>query len=349
MEKRDLPWREKKDPYQVWLSEIILQQTRVDQGLPYYFKFIENFGTVNELSKASEQEVLKLWQGLGYYSRGRNLLKAAKMVVSEFGGEFPSDSKTLMKLPGVGKYTASAIASICFNEVIPVVDGNVFRVASRFFGLDRDISDPKSQRIFSDILLEVISKSNPGDFNQGLMELGALVCSPASPDCPSCPLREDCFAYKNRQQQAFPVKTKKVKVKEVWFHYLVFEYHSGFALKLRKEGDIWQGLYDFHLIELEDNQGNGHALHSEIKSLGVQLNSTETFGPFKHLLTHRKINAYFHHYLLENETSMAIILNKYGLKFFSQKEIVNLPFPKLIANFLEKTLTSKKLKHGRSK
>ena len=198
--KRDLPWRHTTDPYKVWLSEIILQQTRVGQGMPYYEKFVANFSTVFDLAAADEQQVLRLWQGLGYYSRARNLHSCAKMVVQEYGGEFPQTAAELQKLKGIGEYTAAAIASFCFKEAAPVLDGNVFRVVARYFGLAHNIADARSKKAFYEVLEEVIDREHPDQFNQAIMEFGALHCTPAKPMCMYCDLQQDCYAFLNQQQ-----------------------------------------------------------------------------------------------------------------------------------------------------
>jgi len=219
--KRDLPWRKTKDPYRIWLSEIMLQQTRVAQGLPYYEKFTEAFPTVYDLAKAEESQVLKLWQGLGYYSRARNLHYTAKDIVDNYNGQFPSTYKELLKLKGVGDYTASAIASICFDEVAPVVDGNVYRVLARYFNIDIPINSTAGVKKFKELAFEVIDHETPADFNQGIMEFGAVQCKPQSPYCIICPLHESCEGLKEQRVHMLPVKLKKTKVKHRWFNYIV--------------------------------------------------------------------------------------------------------------------------------
>ena len=219
--KRDLPWRNTIDPYFIWLSEIMLQQTRVAQGMPYFFAFTEAFPTVFDLAKASEQEVLKLWQGLGYYSRARNLHKTAQYVAFELDGKFPDNYKALLSLKGVGDYTAAAIASFSYNEVVPVVDGNVFRVLSRVFDIEADISQPASKKIFQELAMELMPKDHPAIFNQAIMEFGALQCVPKNPDCTICVMNDGCLALKMDKVNQLPVKLKKTKVTNRFFNYFI--------------------------------------------------------------------------------------------------------------------------------
>ena len=248
--KRELPWRKTKDPYKIWLSEIILQQTKVTQGLPYYLSFENKYPSVSKLAKASEQEVLKLWEGLGYYSRARNLHKAAKIVMDKFDGIFPSNYKDLIKLPGIGDYTASAISSFSVNEINPVVDGNVYRFLSRYIGIKTPINTNKSLKEFRNIGELLISKKNPSDFNQAIMEFGALVCKPSSPNCGICMYQKNCFAYFNKEISNLPVKNSKKKVRDRFFNFLIIKSDNNqTVVEKRKEKDIWQNLYQFPLIE----------------------------------------------------------------------------------------------------
>ncbi len=258
--KRTLPWRGTKDPYKIWLSEIMLQQTRVAQGTPYYLKFITRFPTVVELAKASEEEVLKLWQGLGYYSRARNLHATAKKVAFELDGKFPTTYKELLKLKGVGDYTASAIASFCFNEPQPVVDGNVYRVLSRYFGVDTPINSSKGVTYFKKLAHEVMNVDHIADYNQGIMEFGAIQCAPQNPYCLHCPLNESCVALQKNLVKQLPVKLKKTKVRNRYFNYLVplVENTDGSyttQLQQRRDKGIWQNLWEFPLFESEGDVG----------------------------------------------------------------------------------------------
>ena len=249
LNKRDLPWRETKDPYAIWLSEVILQQTRVDQGLSYYHRFLMAFPKVNDLADAEEFEVMKLWQGLGYYSRARNLHSTAKSIVEKHGGVFPNRYEDIIALKGIGPYTAAAIASFAFGLPFATVDGNVYRILSRIFGLEIPIDSTIGKKQFAQLGNELLDKTQPGLFNQAMMELGALICSPKNPQCDICPFRKDCKAKALGLIDVLPVKEKKVKVKERVFHYLVMSDEKLVIMKRRGAGDIWQGLFDFPVIE----------------------------------------------------------------------------------------------------
>jgi A/G-specific adenine glycosylase len=252
--KRDLPWRKTKNPYTIWLSEIILQQTQIKQGLPYYEIFVSNFPTVKALSEAPEDEVLKLWQGLGYYSRARNLHFTAKHIVSDLNGIFPTTYKDLLKLKGVGDYTASAIASIAYNEACAVVDGNVYRVLARYFGIKTPINSSKGIKEFKELAQKLLPKAGFGDYNQGLMEFGSRQCKPANPDCNVCPLNNSCVALSKGIIKTLPVKDKKITVKHKHFNFLVFiSEDKKTLLEQRIEKGIWHKLYQFPLIESEKN------------------------------------------------------------------------------------------------
>ncbi len=325
---RNLPWRNTENPYHIWLSEIILQQTRVSQGLAYYVKFVENFPTVKKLAEASEEKVLRLWQGLGYYSRARNLHSAAQTVVNDYGAEFPKTYKELLKLKGVGEYTAAAVASFAYKEIIPVVDGNVFRVLSRIFGLKDDISMLKSKKVFQDLASLLIPNDKPDLFNQAIMEFGALQCKPKSPDCTVCVFNDVCFANQNGLVTAFPVKTKKVKVKTRYFHYYLIRYREKIIFKIRPEGDIWQHLFEPYLIEVKNEfQNPRELLLAKLKFTNI----TRSLKPVKHVLTHRIIYAYFHHVELSKDEYDLV---KDDFSFSSDEEIESLPKPILIANYL---------------
>ena len=247
--KRDLPWRKTKNPYLIWLSEIILQQTRVDQGLDYYLKFSHAFPTVFDLANAQENHILNLWQGLGYYSRARNLHYSAKYIVNNLNGNFPKTYTELLSLKGVGDYTASAIASICFNEPTAVVDGNVYRVLARYFGIYTPINSTKGQKEFKKLAQDLIDSNNPGNHNQAIMEFGAKQCKPQNPVCTDCPLQNSCIALKNKTITRLPVKVNKTKVTKRYFNYLVINANQHTVLNRRATKGIWQNLYEFPLIE----------------------------------------------------------------------------------------------------
>lgn len=242
---RDLPWRISVDPYSVWISEIILQQTQVSQGLGYYQRFMARFPTVQLLASAAEDEVLLYWKGLGYYSRALNLHKAAGQITDDLNGVFPTTYAELLKLKGVGKYTAAAIASICFNEKIPAVDGNFYRVLSRLFADDFDVSDSHAFYYYSQLALKMMPAEAPGDFNQAVMDLGADVCRPRNPNCSMCPLSKHCIAYQTGTVHVFPVKTKKAKVQDMALDYFFVTYNNHFLIRQRGGDSIWKKLYEF--------------------------------------------------------------------------------------------------------
>jgi len=250
--KRELPWRKTNNPYYIWLSEIILQQTRVNQGMQYYENFIVSFPTIFHLAKADEETVLKLWQGLGYYSRARNLHFSAKYIVNELSGEFPKTYNDLLLLKGVGDYTASAIASICYNEPTAVVDGNVYRVLARYFGVNLAINSSKGIKYFKELAQQLIDKKHPGRYNQAIMEFGAIQCKPQNPNCTICPLNSSCIALQKQLIDTLPVKEKKINIKKRYFNYLVItDGNNGVTIQQRKNKGIWQNLYEFPLIETQ--------------------------------------------------------------------------------------------------
>jgi A/G-specific adenine glycosylase len=291
--KRELPWRNTKDPYKIWLSEIILQQTQVKQGLPYYQKFIKTFPSVSELANANEEEVLKLWQGLGYYSRARNLHFAAKQIHQ--AGFFPKEYKDIITLKGVGEYTAAAIASFAFKLPYAVVDGNVFRLLSRFYGIDTPVDTSKGKREFSEIAQTLLVKKEPDTHNQAIMEFGSQMCKPKQPNCNSCPLRDECVAFANNTIHLLPIKKGKVKVKTVFFEYFFFKMNGYTLVNKRANDGIWQNMYEFPLITTNDLKNTEEILnHNQFESWvkGIDF-IIESISEFKHILTHRKINARF--------------------------------------------------------
>lgn len=329
--KRDLPWRKTLNPYKVWLSEIILQQTRIAQGKPYYHRFVSKYPSVLDLANAPEEDVLKLWQGLGYYSRARNLLNSAKWVAEQNGGKFPNNYKDLLKLKGVGDYTASAISSICFGEKQAVVDGNVYRFLSRFFGIDTPIDHSSAHRIFKAKATELMQKENPGVFNQALMEFGALQCTPKKTLCSSCPFSSKCFAYQQGKVALYPFKSKTVKIKSRYFNYLVIKTPLGKTLVHQRKGkDIWQNLFEFPLIECNENVSQDLLLESLALSDwefgAVKKIDSLVSKPIKHLLTHQHLYIQFWSLELEEEHPDAI----------SQDQLNKLAVPLVIQDFIEK-------------
>ncbi|MDO5978505.1 A/G-specific adenine glycosylase [Flavivirga spongiicola] len=328
--KRELPWRLTKAPYYIWLSEIILQQTQVNQGLPYYISFTEKFPSVFDLAKADESDVLKLWQGLGYYSRARNLHAAAKYIVKELRGEFPNSYKDLLKLKGVGDYTASAIASICFNEVTAVVDGNVYRVLSRYFGVDTPINSSKGVKEFKALAQELIDKKKPADFNQAIMEFGATQCKPKNPDCNVCPFNKGCIAFNKNIINKLPVKIKSAKAKNKYFNFLVFISEDGkTVLEKRENKGIWQNLYQFPLIETNANVDINTLKplikeHDLIKGMPFEL-SLYNKDIIVHKLSHQHLHTRF----------WVVNVNRLKDKSISTNDIHNYAVPILIGNFIE--------------
>jgi A/G-specific adenine glycosylase len=331
--KRDLPWRSTKDPYKIWLSEIILQQTRVNQGLPYYLRFIERFPDVFSLASASEQEILRIWQGLGYYSRARNLHKCAKEVVSSYNGKFPIRSSELLTLPGIGEYTAAAIASFSAKEVVPVVDGNVFRVLSRVFGESIEINRPSGKKFFLTLAAKLIHQTAPDIYNQALMEFGATWCTPRLPKCDDCIFFKDCIARRKNLQHLLPVKIKSKKAKKRYFYYFVVRRGNSLLMKKRGPGDIWQGLFDFYLVE-KKKAVKAEKILSEISFLksGARSLEIETSHTYKHILSHQTIISTFT--VLNEELAISIVEDE-NLEYYSIKKIHDLPKPVLISRFLE--------------
>ncbi|MGB0390656.1 MAG: A/G-specific adenine glycosylase [Salibacteraceae bacterium] len=271
--KRDLPWRTTDNPYVIWIAEVVFQQTRIEQGTPYFLSFINKFPTVFDLAKAKEEDVLNKWQGLGYYSRARNLQFSAKYIVDELNGEMPSTYKSLLGLKGVGPYIAAEVASVCFNEVVAAVDGNVQRVLSRCFGVKEAVNSTKGSKIVNELANSLISKQRPGDFNQALMDMGSSICTPKKPKCEECIFVETCWANRNGFQLKLPKKDKKVKVRDRYFNYYLIN-GSSMLLKKRGGGDVWQGLYEPPLMEtnqpFEIKKECGYLLFSSKRVLSHQ-------------------------------------------------------------------------------
>ena len=329
--KRDLPWRKTADPYHIWLSEIMLQQTRVAQGTPYFFAFTQEFPTVFDLANASEEQVLKLWQGLGYYSRARNLHKTSQYVANELNGVFPANFKDLLQLKGVGEYTAAAIASFSYNEAVPVVDGNVFRVLSRYFDVESDISLPATKKEFTELAYELMPKDNPAIFNQAIMEFGALQCVPKSPDCSICVFNESCAALQKKKVSILPVKSKKLKVTNRFFNYLILEDVLGNTLiQKRTDKGIWHNLYEFPLIEtteIVDFNVVSKAVRNDIFPSYTILSVEEcNETTVVHKLSHQHLHIQFW------KVKIAEIIEN-GL---NASELKTFPFPVVIYNFIEK-------------
>ena len=329
--KRDLPWRNTTNPYPIWLSEIMLQQTRVAQGMPYFLSFTTAFPTVFDLAKASEEQVLKLWQGLGYYSRARNLHQTAQYIATELNGIFPDTYIDLLKLKGVGEYTAAAIASFAYNEVVPVVDGNVFRVLSRYFDVETDIAQASSKKEFAALAFEVMPKDNPAIFNQAIMEFGALQCVPKSPNCSICVFNESCAALQKNKVGQLPVKSKKLKVRNRYFNYIVAsDENENTIIQKRTSKGIWHNLYEFPLLETEKEE-NFDFVSEQIQNEYFKENTISSIletsdKSIIHKLSHQHLHIKFWKVTLDGSIKEGI--NQETLKTF--------PFPIVIHNFIEK-------------
>lgn len=331
--KRDLPWRNTNDPYVIWLSEIILQQTKVEQGLPYFENFLSRYPTIYEFAMAKEEEILKLWQGLGYYSRARNMHMTANWVVCNLEGKFPKNYADLIKLKGIGPYTAAAIASFSSNEKVAVVDGNVFRFLARLFSIEVQIDSSKAKKHFTEIALELMGTNNPANFNQAIMEFGALYCKPNKPDCSNCIFNTICSAYLAKSVNEFPKKGKKNALRKRYFHYFVLKSSQNIYLNRREKKDIWQNMYDFPLIETKEKVSELDILSSpDLKKLlgNTGYTISKISEEFTHILSHQIIYAKF--YVLD----INVIGNSSEYQLVAESNLDNYPFPKLIDNFLKK-------------
>lgn len=331
--KRSLPWRETTDPYKIWLSEIILQQTRVAQGTPYYLSFVKAFPSVQHLANAKEEDILKLWQGLGYYSRARNLHATAKIVVTDYHGEFPETYKELLKFKGIGDYTASAISSICFKEAQAVVDGNVYRVLARYFGIDIPINSAKGIKHFKSLAQEVMDAKQVRDYNQGIMEFGAIQCTPKNPYCLHCPLNQGCIALHKGLVDQLPVKINKTKIKNRYFNYLVPLYQDTNGnrftrLQKRSGKGIWQNLWEFPLLESNGNLETND-VRKRFKKVLDSIDEVEisVFNekPILHKLSHQTLHTKF--WILETDHEIPNCM--------AFKNVAQYPVPVLIADFIK--------------
>ena len=332
--RRDLPWRHDPIPYEVWLSEVILQQTRVSQGMDYYLRFIERWPTVVDLAKASEEEVLKMWQGLGYYSRARNLHHCAQQVTSVYEGQFPADYEQLKQLKGIGDYTAAAIASIAFNLPHAVVDGNVYRVLARLYDIDTPININEGQKLFAQLAEDLLNRKQPGLHNQAMMEFGALHCTPKNPSCLLCPLQAQCLAFAHQTVMQRPVKLQKVKVTTRYFNYLVIKTNDGIYLRKRSDNDIWKNLYDFPCIESEQPMSVEEVIATEqFKQIleNKPFTIIKTSPTFIHKLTHRTILAQFIEIKLEKKL---LRIETKDLFLTPETDLGDFPIPRLIDLYL---------------
>jgi len=331
--KRDLPWRRTKDPYKIWLSEVILQQTRVIQGLPYYERFIARYPSIDILAGQSLEEVLVMWQGLGYYTRARNMLSTAQDITANYEGQFPSSYTDLKSLKGIGDYTAAAIASFAFDEVVPVVDGNVYRLLSRYTGLDTSINSAAGKKQFASLARDLISKDQPAAFNQAIMEYGSMVCTYRQPRCEACIMSASCYAFNEKAQSRLPVKTLSKGSRARYLHYLLPANTSFYFLKQRKSKDIWQGLYDFPVFETNEALGvldfmEHTSLHELCRHEEVLVHKVTRQ---KHVLSHQVIHASFWH------ISTCGDMLPWGPDSFPvlEEDLAKYAMPRLITRFFE--------------
>lgn len=329
---REMPWKGEADPYKIWLSEIILQQTRVEQGWKYYERFVQAFPTVKDLAAASDQEVFKLWEGLGYYSRCKNLIASARYIAAELDGVFPRAYAEILALKGVGPYTAAAIASFAYNAPYAVLDGNVFRVLSRIYALEQPIDTTEGKKVFSQLAQEQLPEKQAAAYNQAIMDFGAVICKPV-PACAHCFFQDQCQAFLLNKQALLPVKSKKTQVRQRWFHYIVLQYKNAVALQQRMAKDIWENLYEPILIEADQQLNKNEALLQLERSYGVSSAQYEVISAAVTLtqkLSHQTIHFSFIH--LECKTKPQLK----GFQWVAKTELERYPFPKTIQLFLSK-------------
>ena len=325
---RTMPWKGEKDPYKIWISEIILQQTRVEQGLDYYKRFIKTFPDINKLAKTSDQKVMKMWEGLGYYSRCRNLLSTARTISKNFRGKFPDTYDSIKSLKGIGSYTASAISSFAFNLPHAVVDGNVYRVLSRVFGIKTAVDTTEGKKYFNTLAEELLDKKQPGIYNQAIMDFGATVCKPVSPECNRCYLKKHCYAFTNDVINELPVKEKKVTVRKRWFYYMVIQYKKEVLIRQRIDKDIWLHLYEFPVIEMKKKLPLSQ-IKKLVEKIGTSSKNISISSLYTQQLSHQKINAFFIRINLKERNSF-----KSG-SWITHTQLKQFAFPGIIRNFLE--------------
>lgn len=331
--QRPLPWRQTSEPYRIWLSEIILQQTQVAQGTPYYHRFLEEFPSVYHLAEADEDVVMKLWEGLGYYNRARNLQAAARQVVKDHQGKFPADYQGLLQLKGVGEYTAAAISSFAYNEVQAVVDGNVFRVLSRYFGIDTPINTTKGKKVFTKLANELIDPVEPGQFNQALMEFGALQCRPKNPDCGQCPLAAGCHALSQNEVEVLPVKNKKTYNRERYFSFAMIELPGNqVVVQRRGETDVWRKLYQFPLVE-HSRLLKADELLEELKMTGGDKSTVAAVDDLKpHKLSHQTIHCRIVKFRCKKAEGL---LPGHAIEVVTAERLKELAFPRPLRKYLD--------------
>ncbi len=329
---RQMPWKGEKDPYKIWLSEIILQQTRVEQGWNYYNRFINAFPTITDLANAPDQGVFKLWEGLGYYARCRNLLHTARTVAKDYKGSFPKTYEEVIKLKGIGPYTAAAITSFAFGLPYAVVDGNVLRVLSRVFGIQDPIDGKTGKDRLTGLATELLDKKSPGLYNQAIMDFGAVICKPALPLCKTCPVKKICVAYKEDRVDKLPVKAQKMLRRKRWFYYFLVEKKGSFLVRQRTQKDIWQHLNEFFLVEAPNRQSPEKLMESEpILELFQDQRTIKASvsDEYKQLLTHQEIHGRFIHILLEGKISLP-----HGYKWVKSSDLKKMAFPKYILSYM---------------
>lgn len=334
-----MPWKGEKDPYKIWLSEIILQQTRVEQGLSYYNNFIKTFPGVHQLARAPEAKIFKLWEGLGYYTRCRNLIISAKYISKELKGKFPDSYETIKALKGVGPYTAAAISSFAFNLPHAVVDGNVFRVLARVFGIDKPVDSNQGKKYFTALAEELLDKKQPGIYNQAIMDFGAVICKP-QPICSDCVFQKKCYAFQHNKINELPVKEKKITIKKRWFYYLILEYKNEIVIQQRTAKDIWHSLYEFPMIEAAGEMPVKKILQQAEKKSWLEKGEYEliTISPlYKQQLSHQLIAGQF----------IRVHLNKKSLEKnwirLPQNKLRKYAFPQFINQYLKKELQKQAL------
>jgi A/G-specific adenine glycosylase len=340
--QRELPFRKDKNPYKIWLSEIIMQQTRMAQGIPYYERFIETFPEVKSLAESDIEKILKLWQGLGYYSRAHNLHAAARQIVKDHNSSFPDQYEELIKLKGVGEYTAAAIASIAFGKPVAVIDGNVYRVLARYFGIELPIDSNEGKKYFKQLANDLLDKKYPGEYNEAIMEFGAVQCLPKNPNCKECPLQTTCHSFLNQCADQFPIKAKKTPVKNHFLYYFLILNHDGeIMVKQRDNTGIWKNLFEFPVLESQTEIPIKNLPSFLKKSLDIPSElklSQRTIFTQKHQLSHRNIYASF----IKIEPKLSLQFLPQGNRWVKTSEFHGLPVSKLMQNFWESSIWNKK-------
>jgi A/G-specific adenine glycosylase len=338
---RKMPWKGEKEPYKIWLSEIILQQTRVEQGLNYYNNFIKTFPDVHKLANTPDEKIFKLWEGLGYYTRCKNLIITARYISKQLNGEFPDTYEDIKALKGIGPYTSAAISSFAFNLPHAVVDGNVFRVLARIFGINKTVDTTKGKQFFTTLANELLDKKQPGLYNQAIMDFGAVVCKPVIPDCPKCIFKNNCIAFLNNIITELPVKKKKISIKKRWFYYLVMEYKNEISIQQRKKKDIWQQLYEFPMIEATKVSDQKNILQQAEKKGWLEKKNYHivTISPlFKQQLSHQLISGQFIKVILNKKPKL-----KNDWLWMTKNKISKYAFPGIINQYLNKKANQQSL------